>query len=93
MTLSDALKFLHLDSGANDALVDTLLAAVPDYIELTTGMSKEEQPNEPLCEVVTKFLLTAWFFGDKADTIKLDHAITNLLGAISLKCSNGVLSL
>ena len=39
---------LGLDSGANDALVGSLLDAIPGYIEVTTGMSIEQQETEPL---------------------------------------------
>ena len=36
MEFEQALEVLHVDAGANDALIESLLAALPDYIEVTT---------------------------------------------------------
>ena len=57
LNLTDALNVLRLDSGANDALVGSLLNAIPGYIEVTTGMSIEQQEIEPLVDTVSGFFL------------------------------------
>ena len=85
MTLSDALKVLHLDSGVNDDLVQGLLWAMPDYIEQTTGMSIEQQEYEPLVNTCCNFLLILWYHADHADDMKLQRTIDNLLKCITLK--------
>ena len=64
LNLTDALNVLRLDSGANDALVGSLLDAIPGYIEVTTGMSIEQQEIEPLVDTVSGFLLTLWYYSD-----------------------------
>lgn len=85
LNLKDALNVLRLDSGANDELVGSLLDAIPGYIEVTTGMSAEQQEMEPLVDTVSGFLLTLWYYSDHADDVKLQRTIDNLLKCITLK--------
>lgn len=85
MTLQEGLDALHLDAGVNDELIQSLLDAIPDYIEVTTGMTKEQQSQEPLIKVVSTFLLTLWYFADKADDLALNRTIESLLKSITLK--------
>lgn len=85
LNLTDALNVLRLDSGANDALVGSLLGAIPRYIEVTTGMSIEQQETEPLVDTVSGFLLTLWYYSDHTDDVKLQRTIDNLLKCITLK--------
>ena len=54
LNLTDALNVLRLDSGANDDFVYSLLEAIPGYIEVTTGMSIEQQETEPLVDTVQR---------------------------------------
>lgn len=85
LNLTDALNVLRLDSGANDALVGSLLDAIPGYIEVTTGMSIGQQETEPLVDTVSGFLLTLWYYSDHTDDVKLQRTIDNLLKCITLK--------
>lgn len=85
LNLTDALNVLRLDSGANDALVGSLLDAIPGYIEVTTGMSIKQQETEPLVDTVSGFLLTLWYYSDHTDDVKLQRTIDNLLKCITLK--------
>lgn len=85
LNLADALNVLRLDSGANDDFVNSLLEAIPEYIEVTTGMSIEQQETEPLVDTVSGFLLTLWYYSDHTDDVKLQRTIDNLLKCITLK--------
>lgn len=85
MTLYDAYDVLHVDQGANDDLIHSLLEALPGYIELSTGMKEADQVNEPLCQVVEGFILTQWYYADHADDQALTRTINSLLNAITLK--------
>ena len=85
MTLTEALNVLHIDEGANDDLVYGLLAAMPDYIEQTTGMSIQQQEAEPLVRTCCNFLLILWYHADHSDDMKLQRTIDNLLKCITLK--------
>lgn len=85
LSLEQACNILHVDEGNNDQLVDSLLWSIPDYIEITTGMSIEQQEKEPLCDTVSGFILTLWYYSDHADDVKLQRTIDNLLKCITLK--------
>lgn len=85
LTLEQACNILRVDVGNNDELIQNLIGAVPDYIEVTTGMSKEQQEGEPLVNTVSGFLLTLWYYADHADDVKLQRTIDNLLKCITLK--------
>ena len=87
MTLSDACNVLHVDQGANDELIYSLIDALPSYIEVTTGITKEtqEELNIPLLITVSGFLLTQWYYADHADDQALTRTINSLLKALTLK--------
>lgn len=85
LSLKQACNILHVDEGNNDALINSLIYALPDYIEVTTGMSEEQQMQEPLVDTVSGFLLTLWYYSDHSDDMKLQRTIDNLLKCITLK--------
>lgn len=85
LSLEQARDILRVDGGDNDQLINTLLIAIPDYIEVTTGMDSTRQLNEPLVDTVSGFLLTLWYYSDHTDDVKLQRTIDNLLKCITLK--------
>ena len=85
MTLADACNVLHVNEGDNDDLIESLVDALPDYIELTTGLKTTDQSGEPLVDVVGGFLLTQWYYADHADDQALTRTIDALLKALTLK--------
>ncbi|MBO5480155.1 MAG: phage gp6-like head-tail connector protein [Clostridia bacterium] len=85
MTLSEAKAVLRIDTDDNDALVQSLCNALPDYIEVTTGMTETQQASEPLVKTVSGFLLILWYYSDHADDVKLQRTIDNLLKCITFK--------
>ena len=85
MTLVDAYDVLRVNAGDNDDLISSLLSAIPDYIEVTTGLLTIHQDREPLVETVSGFLLRLWYFGDHADDQALKRTIDCLLKAIAIK--------
>jgi hypothetical protein len=85
MTLDEARDVLRVDAGANDELILALVWALPEYIEVVTGLKPELQQTEPLVKTVEKFILTLWYFADKADDTSLNRTIDNLLRAITVK--------
>ena len=85
MTLADAYDVLRVNPGDNDALIGSLLDAIPGYIEVTTGMNYSDQETEPLVDTVSGFLLKLWYFGDHADDVALTRTIDALLKAITIK--------
>lgn len=85
MTVSEACNVLHVDEGANDELISSLVEAIPDYIEVATGFPVTEQAGEPLIKVVAGFLLTQWYYADHADDQALTRTINALLKSITIK--------
>ena len=85
MTLSEAKAVLRVDTTYNDDLITSLLAALPGYIEISTGMKAADQATEPLVKTVSGFILMLWYYSDHTDDEKLQRTIDNLLTAISLK--------
>lgn len=85
VTLEQAREFLRLDTTDNDAIITGLMEAVPDYIELCTGITAEQQATEPLADTVTKFLLILWYNAERADGDKIQRTIDSLLKTLQLK--------
>ena len=85
LSLAHAKNVLRTDTADNDALIQSLLEAIPDYIEVTTGMSQEDQAAEPLVDTVSGFIVTLWYYSDHADDVKLQRTIDSLLKCITLR--------
>ena len=54
LTLEQAREALRLDNTDNDDIITGLLAAIPDYIELCTGIPAEAQKTDPLADTAGK---------------------------------------
>ena len=85
LTLEEACNVLHVDQGDNDKLIYALLQAIPDYLEVTTGVPWHSLEIEPMAKTVSGLLLTQWYFADHADDQSLTRTINSLLKALSLK--------
>lgn len=87
MTLEEAKNVLRIDASntANDDLIEGLIIALPNYIEVSTGMTPEAQAFEPLVDTVSGFILKLWYYADHADDVKLKRTIDSLLTCITLK--------
>ena len=85
MTFYDACNVLHVDEDNDEILINTLIQALPDYIEVTTGLSVENQSKEPLVETVSGLILTQWYYADHADDQSLTRTINALLKALTIR--------
>lgn len=85
MTLAEAKNVLRISGTDNDDFIESLIDALPDYIELQTGMPAEAQATEPLVKTVEGFILLLWYYADHAEDTKLQRTIDNLLKAITVK--------
>jgi len=86
MTLNDALAVLRVDSdgGENDAVVASLLEAVPGYIRVATGVSENNQIAIPLCDTAAGFLLRLWYYPEGNDAGRLQTVVDSLMKSITV---------
>lgn len=85
LTLEKAREWLRIDGTDNDEIIYGLIDAVPDYIAVTTGMSREQQADEPLAEAAAKFLVQLWYNAEQSDSEKLQRTIDGLLKVLTVK--------
>ena len=85
LSLDEAREWLRLDGTDNDTLIESLLAAIPGYIEVATGMDAAAQLNEPLVDTVSKFILQLWYNAEQTDSERLQRTIDGLLKALTVK--------
>lgn len=85
LALSTARDALRIDGTDNDALIQSMLDAIPDYIETTTGMAKASQDAEPLVNTAARFIIQLWYNAEQADSEKLQRTIDGLLKVITVK--------
>lgn len=85
--LTQAKNDLRVDGADNDEIIVALVNALPNYIEVQTGMRINDQAAEPLVDVVCGFIIRVWYYADHADDVKLQRTIDNLLKCITLKAN------
>lgn len=82
-TLEEARDILRIDGSDNDAMIYALLSAIPPYLEATTGYIAYDAQYSPIAQAAGRFLLQLWYYGENADTDKLQRVIDSLLKALS----------
>lgn len=85
VSIETAREWLRIDGTDNDAIIEGLLLAAPDYIEIATGLNATAQAQEPMADTVTKFLLTLWYNAEQAEAERLQRTIDSLLKALAVK--------
>ena len=81
-SLNEANEILHLDGGDNDAQVMALIEALPLYLYHTTGYQATGEYS-PVAKTAARFILWQWYYGESADTDKVQRVIDCLLKALS----------
>ena len=84
--LGEAYDILRLDrdGAANDETVIALVEAVPPFLEASTGYRPDPRRGySPLAKTAARFILQQWYYGENADTAKLQRVIDSLLKALS----------
>jgi len=80
--IDEARDILRLDEDDNDEQIIALVAAIPDYISKATGYTAYEDFS-PIAKIAGRFILQQWYYGENADTDKLQRVIDCLLKALS----------
>ena len=86
LSVKEAMDVLRLDNDDRETryIVESLLEAVPQYLETTTGLKPEEQERIPLCNTVAAFLLRLWYYPEGVDTYRLVKVIDGLLKTLTI---------
>lgn len=89
MLLEDAKLFLRIDTDDEDTLIQSLINAAVDYIEVATGLTAEQQATEPLCETAQKFLIANWYENrENGGDMAGNSTILSLLKSIKAKAAS-----
>lgn len=82
-TMEEARNILRIDGTDNDPEITALVAALPDYLYHATGYRAINGDYSPVALTAGRFLLWQWYYGENADTDKLQRVIDCLLMALS----------
>ena len=82
-TVEEARNILRLDEADNDDEITALVTAIPDYLYHTTGYQATDEVYSPVALTAGRFVLWQWYYGESADTDKVQRVIENLLKALS----------
>ena len=87
VTLKQAREWMRLlpDDDQGEDMLRGLLAAAPEYIYISTGMTAKQQKKEPIADTVTKFLLLLWFDTEQTNAARIQLSIDNLLKILTVK--------
>ena len=86
-TLDEARDVLRVDGTDNDSQIMGLLQAIPDYLKETTGYEPNGAAFSPVAKTAARFILWQWYYGENADTEKVQRVIDCLLKALSAERS------
>ena len=82
-TMEEARNILRIDGTDNDQEITALVAALPDYLYHATEYRAISGDYSPVALTAGRFLLWQWYYGENADTDKLQRVIDCLLKALS----------
>ena len=80
--ISEARDILRIDGPDNDHIIIPLIEAIPSYLIETTGYTAAGGFS-PVAKTAGRFILQQWYYGENADTDKLQRVIDCLLKALS----------
>jgi hypothetical protein len=81
--IDEARDIIRIDGTDNDAQITALVEAIPDYLYETTGYEAAGDVFSPVARTAGRFILQQWYYGENADTDKLQRVIECLLKALS----------
>jgi len=84
LSIEEARDILRLDGEDNDYIINPLVYAIPDYLEITTGYKAVKGKYSLLAVTVARFLLQLWYNPEGTEAEKLQKVINNLLTALSV---------
>lgn len=88
MTLEEGRDALRISGDDNDDIIKPMLAAIPDYLKVSTGNDWAQEDAEDVDEMAktaAKFLLQLWFFPQDETSPRIKRTLDNLLTAMTIK--------
>lgn len=82
-TIDEARNILRIDGTENDGEITALVTALPDFLYHATGYRAINGDYSPVALTAGRFILWQWYYGENADTDKLQRVINCLLKALS----------
>lgn len=82
-TVEEGRDILRIDGEDNDEQIIALLEAIPPYLTATTGYESVAGEYSPVARTAARFILWQWYYGESADTDKVQRVIDSLLKALS----------
>ena len=82
-TTKEVQDILRIDSCDNDSEIEALVMALPEYLYHVTGYRASGGNYSPVALIAGRFILWQWYYGENADTDKLQRVIDSLLKALS----------
>ena len=82
-TIGEARDILRIDGTDNDPQINALIKAIPPYLTETTGYTARRGKFSPVAQTAARVILQQWYYGENADTDKLQRVIDCLLKALS----------
>ena len=84
LAIEEARDILRLDGTDNDPQILALIEAIPPYLTETTGYTKRQRGKySPVAKTAARFILQQWYYGENAETDKLQCVVDCLLKALS----------
>lgn len=85
LTIQEARDALRLEGTDNDDIIQSLVDALPEYLQATTGSAWDDSAatGYNLAKTCAKFVLQLWYNAEIADAEKLQAVIDRLLGTLS----------
>lgn len=85
ISLEQAKDILRIDGDNHNEIITSLIEAIPDYLEVTTGKRWDDNDDtiHPLAQTVSKFILMLWFAPQDKEVEKLKRTIEGLLTALT----------
>lgn len=86
LTLDEARDALRIDGTDNDTIIQSMLDALPDYLEVTTGSRWEDDtaPGYQLAKQAAKFILQLWYDPSANEAARLSNAVDSMLGTLQV---------
>ncbi len=80
ISIEEARDTLRVDGNDNDTIINSLIEAIPHYLETTTGKSwVDDESVNPLAKTAAKFILMLWYNPQNTDVQKIKDVVNGLL--------------